>query len=168
MNKRFWRFSGTRILGFSLVLLAIFAATHQLTTPLWKAPEIVLALGGTYEDLRKYSTIEFSPLRRGRGWFGIPKDDARLRFTDPLYGFETPLARFFTVSFDENIIVDVVMSPQIEPLLIDDALKVVLDLQAQWCAKGWVPVGTRKDPTITDNPEWRFFLRKGILAGRSF
>ena len=29
------------------------------------------------------------------------------------------------------------MSPQIEPLLLDDTLKVVLDLQEQWRNAGW-------------------------------
>jgi len=38
------------------------------------------------------------------------------------------------------------MSPQIEPLLLDDALTVVLDLQDQWRQGDWV--GRRQK----DNP----------------
>jgi len=60
------------------------------------------------------------------------------------------------------------MSPQVEPLLIDDALNVVLDLQDQWREKGWVAKGLRNNPTIADTPEWREWLRKGILSGRSY
>ena len=99
---------------------------------------------------------------------GIPKSDARLRFIDPQYGFETPLARFFTVTFVRNLVADIRMSPQIEPLLIDDAMKVVVDLQAQWCAKGWRPIGARRNPTMVDNLGWRAYVRQPALSGRSY
>ncbi len=123
---------------------------------------------GTYEDLRRNSSAPFSPEIRGHIWFGIPMTDARLRFVDPQFGFTTPAARFFTVDFDDNVIYGIRMSPQVEPLLIDDALKVVLDLQDQWREKkGWVAKGLRRNPTIADTPEWRAWLRKGILHGQS-
>jgi hypothetical protein len=125
-------------------------------------------MGGTYENLLRNSSAPFSPEIRDRIWFGIPMTDARLRFVDPQFGFTTPAARFFTVNFDDYVISGIRMSPQIEPLLIDDALKVVLDLQDQWRAKGWVAKGVRDDPTIADTPEWREWLRKGVLAGRSY
>lgn len=154
----------------NLLLLAVvaWAAIHQLTQPLWDEPEIVLKMGGTYDDLRRNSSAPFSPEIRGHIWFGIPKVDAKLRFVDPQFGFTTPAARFFTVDFDDNVIYSLRMSPQIEPLLIDDALKVVLDLQDQWRAKGWVAKGLRNNPTIVDTPEWRAYLRKGILAGITY
>ncbi|MBB3241828.1 hypothetical protein FHW68_003354 [Pseudomonas sp. Tn43] len=154
----------------NLLLLAVvaWAAIHQLTQPLWDEPEIVLKMGGTYDDLRRNSSAPFSPEIRGHIWFGIPKVDAKLRFADPQFGFTTPAARFFTVDFDDNVIYSLRMSPQIEPLLIDDALKVVLDLQDQWRAKGWVAKGLRNNPTIVDTPEWRAYLRKGILAGITY
>lgn len=156
--------------GAYLLVLAVltWAVLHRLTQPLWDAPEIVVEMGGTYEDLRRNSSAPFSPYIHDRIWFGIPMTDARLRFVDPQFGFTTPAARFFTVNFDDYVISGIRMSPQIEPLLIDDALKVVLDLQDQWRAKGWVAMGVRDDPTIADTPEWRAYLRKGILSGRSF
>ncbi|NUU34066.1 hypothetical protein [Pseudomonas sp. C2B4] len=156
--------------GASLVLLAVltWAAIHQLTQPLWDEPEIVLEIGGKYEDLRRNSSAAFSPPIRGQIWFGIPKVDARLRFVDPQFGFITPAARYFAVGFNNNAVYSLRMSPQIEPLLIDDALKVVLDLQEQWRAKGWVAKGLRNNPTIADTPEWRAYLRKGILHGQSY
>ncbi|KAB0504972.1 hypothetical protein [Pseudomonas lini] len=158
-----WRYAA------NLLLLAVltWAAIHQLTQPLWDEPEIVLEMGGTYEDLRRNSSAPFSPEIRGHIWFGIPMTDARLRFVDPQFGFTTPAARFFTVDFDDNVIYGIRMSPQVEPLLIDDALKVVLDLQDQWREKGWVAKGLRRNPTIADTPEWRAWLRKGILHGQS-
>ncbi|MDT9675261.1 hypothetical protein F6R97_11745 [Pseudomonas sp. JV414] len=158
-----WRYAA------NLLLLAVltWAAIHQLTQTLWDEPEIVLEMGGTYEDLRRNSSAPFSPEIRGHIWFGIPMTDARLRFVDPQFGFTTPAARFFTVDFDDNVIYGIRMSPQVEPLLIDDALKVVLDLQDQWREKGWVAKGLRRNPTIADTPEWRAWLRKGILHGQS-
>ncbi|MFJ2365578.1 hypothetical protein ACIPIN_18055 [Pseudomonas sp. NPDC087697] len=151
-----------------MLVLLILAAIRQLTQPLWGEPEIALEMGGTYEDMRKHSSASFSPLIRGHVWFGIPKVDAKLRFVDPQFGFTTPVARFFTVDFDDSVIFGIRMSPQIEPLLIDDALKVVLDLQDQWRAKGWVAKGLQNNPTIVDTPEWRAYLRKGILAGITY
>ncbi|WP_443690312.1 hypothetical protein, partial [Pseudomonas sp.] len=131
-------------------------------------PEIALEMGGTYEDLRERSTANFSQLIPGRVWFGIPKSDARLRFIDPQYGFSTSQARFFTVSFDDNLIVDVRMSPQIEPLLLDDALKVVLDLQDQWRQSGWVVIWPKDDPPFADTPEWRAQLQDVNKGGRTY
>ncbi|WP_392885106.1 hypothetical protein ACF6ZU_15855 [Pseudomonas migulae] len=163
------RLFGWRCGAYLLVLaLLTWVAFHQLTQPLWDEPEIVLEMGGTYEYLHRNSSAPFSPQIRGHIWSGIPMTDARLRFVDPQFGFTTPAARFFSVGFDDNVIYSIRMSPQIEPLLIDDALKVVLDLQNQWREKGWVAKGLRNNPTIADTPEWRAYLRKGILSGRSF
>ncbi|MHC8322551.1 hypothetical protein ACYZT4_17990 [Pseudomonas sp. GB2N2] len=162
------RRSGLRHGTGLLILAALMVfAIRQLQQPLWDDPQITLEIGGTYEEMRKISTAPFSPLIRGHVWGGIPKTDARLRFIDPQYGFDTPLARFFTITFNDNVIEDVLMSPQIEPLLIDDALNVVLDLQEQLRAKGWVAKGLRRHPTIDDTPEWRDYLRKGVLHGQS-
>lgn len=148
-------------------VLAVLVA-RQLTQPLWDEPVVTLKLGETYAYLREHSTAPFSPLIRGHIWGGMPKTDARMRFVDPQYGFETPLSRFLSVGFNDNVIDDVRMSPQVEPLLIDDAMKVVLDLQAQWCAAGWKPVGLPRRPTMADTPEWRAFLGPGRRAGYSY
>ena len=124
MNLRHWR----RGASWLLLAVLILAAIHRLMQPLWGEPEIALEIGGTYEEMRNRSSAAFSPLLPGHLWLGIPAVDARLRLIDPQYGFITPLARFFTVGFDDNVVKDIRMSPQIEPLLLDDALKVVLDL----------------------------------------
>ena len=170
MIKRFslsnWR---SRVWLVLCVILAIVVG-RQLMQPLWNDPVITLRIGESYEYMEAHSTAPFSVWGRGRKGLsgGIPKTDARLRFVDPLYGFETPLARFFTVTFVNNLIDDIRMSPQIEPLLIDDAMKVVIDLQTQWCANGWRPIRANGSPTIADTPEWRAYLRQGRLAGYSY
>ena len=160
---------GWRCGAYLLVLAGLtWVVIHRLTQPLWDEPEIVVEMGGTYENLLRNSSAPFSPEIRDRIWFGIPMTDARLRFVDPQFGFTTPAARFFTVNFDDYVISGIRMSPQVEPLLIDDALNVVLDLQDQWREKGWVAKGLRNNPTIANTPEWREWLRKGILSGRSY
>jgi hypothetical protein len=160
---------GWRCGAYLLVLAGLtWVVIHRLTQPLWDEPEIVVEMGGTYESLLRNSSAPFSPEIRDRIWFGIPMTDARLRFVDPQFGFTTPAARFFTVNFDDYVISGIRMSPQVEPLLIDDALNVVLDLQEQWREKGWVAKGLRNNPTIADTPEWRAYLSKGILSGRSY
>ncbi|CBJ80457.1 hypothetical protein KKJ06_17945 [Xenorhabdus bovienii] len=101
-------------------------------------PEIALVIGEPYDEMRQRSSAAIDPHIPGHAWYNIPKTDARLRFADPKYGFVTPPARFFTVMFDDGIINSVRMSPQIEPLLYDDAIKIVLDLQDQWRKTGWM------------------------------
>jgi hypothetical protein len=150
-----------------LALLAVVVARLPVQS-LWKEPEIALEMGGTYEDMLKHSSALFTDPFLDHSWFGIPKVDARLRFIDPKYGFTTPLARFFTVSFDKNIISSLRMSPQIEPLLIDDALKVVMDLEEQWRRGGWVGRRQERNPPFADTPEWRAHLRDEKKRGATY
>ncbi|MCX2901035.1 hypothetical protein ORL50_25185, partial [Pseudomonas mandelii] len=110
---------------FALAIVAVLSAT--LIQTLSDDPEIALVIGEPWEDMRHRSSATIDPAIPGRSWFMIPKSDARLRFTDSQYGFVTPLARFFVVTFSDELIRSVRMSPQIEPLLLDDTLKVVLD-----------------------------------------
>ncbi|CBJ80459.1 hypothetical protein XBJ1_1326 [Xenorhabdus bovienii SS-2004] len=51
------------------------------------------------------------------------------------------------------------MSPQIEPLLYDDAIKIVLDLQDQWHKAGWVLTKAQERPALANTPELRAQLR---------
>jgi hypothetical protein len=163
------RVSGRRRrLGIVLLALLAVALMRWGFQALSDEPEIALEMGGTYEDLRERSTANFSQLIPGHVWFGIPKTDARLRFIDPQYGFVTPLARFFTVGFDDNLIDGIRMSPQIEPLLLDDALKVVLDLQDQWRQGSWVVIWPKDDPPFADTPEWRAQLQDVNKGGRTY
>ena len=131
-------------------------------------PEIALVIGEPYEDMRKRSTASIGPAVSGRAWFNIPRSDARLRFVDAQYGFVTPPARFFAVMFDDELVDGVRMSPQIEPLLLDDTLKIVLDLQDQWRKAGWKPIRVKDDPPFADTPEWRAQLRGVKKSGTSY
>lgn len=137
----------------------LIAATLGLIEALSKEPVIALAMGGTYENLREHSSVPFTQRIPGHIWMGIPRTDARLRFIDPQYEFVTPRARFFTVIFDDSIVTSIRMSPQVEPLLLDDAMRVALDLQSQWQQGGWRVAGRRSFPPFADTPEWRAQLR---------
>lgn len=161
MNRRRW---------VSLIFLALLAVVvvRLPVQALWDEPEIALEMGGTYEDMLERSSALFTDPFFGHAWFGIPKVDARLRFIDPKYGFTTPLARFFTVSFDDKIITSLRMSPQIEPLLLDDALKVVLDLQDQWLRGGWIAKKQKNFPPIADTPQWRAQLQDATKGGTTY
>lgn len=114
--------------------------------------EIALIYGEPWEDMRQRSSAVIPAAIPGHYAFHIPKSDARLRFIDPQYGFITPLARFFTISFDNERVANIRMSPQIEPLLLDDALKVVLELQDQWRKQGWFVSDPESNPALADTP----------------
>lgn len=150
------------------VIILLLILTYAIYGKSSEESRIVLSLDGTYEQMREKSNVGFSPLIAGEIWFGMPSSDAKLMFTDPQYGFTTKVARFFTVSFRDNIIQSIRMSPQIEPLLLDDALSVVLDLQRQWQEGGWVASSPYSDPPFEDTHQWRNKLRDINKGGRTF
>ncbi|MFP3517391.1 hypothetical protein SB766_14465 [Pseudomonas sp. SIMBA_077] len=166
MGTTVTRHSGWQRAGLGLVVAALLA---------WGAvrlfadePEIALTPGEPWEDMRQRSSAAIDPAIPGHYWGRLPKSDARLHLIDPQYGFVTPLARFFTVSFDNERVSSIRMSPQIEPLLLDDTLKVVLDLQEQWRKGGWVPIRVYDDPPFADTPQWRAQLRNVNIGGTSY
>jgi hypothetical protein len=152
------------VLVLAIATFLIVAAVHFLSDE----PEIALMIGEPWEDMRQRSSAAIGPAIAGHYWFTIPSTDARLRFVDPQYGFLTPLARFLSVSFDDERVGNVRMSPQIEPLLLDDTLKVVLDLQEQLRAAGWTPIRVEEDPPFADTPQWRAQLRDVNKGGTSY
>ncbi|MDQ0126283.1 hypothetical protein J2W17_005265 [Pseudomonas lini] len=156
-----WR---RKVLAIAVAALLTMAVMRALSDE----PEIALVIGEPWEAMRLRSSAVIDPVFPGYSWFNTPKSDARLRFIDYQFGFVTPLARFFTVSFDrDGLVRSLRMSPQIEPLLLDDTLKVVLDLQEQWRHGGWIPVRVNDDPPFADTPEWRARLRDVNKGGTS-
>lgn len=151
-------------LALAVMAFLIVAAIKALSDE----PEIALMIGEPWEDMRQRSTATIDPAIKGHYWGRLPKSDARLRFIDPRYGFVTPLARFFTISFDDELVSDVRMSPQIEPLLLDDTLKIVLDLQEQWRRAGWTPTWTEDFPSFDDTPQWRARLRDEYKVSKAY
>ncbi|MBD2798230.1 hypothetical protein ID856_17135 [Xenorhabdus sp. 18] len=160
-----WRRGGL-ILALLIVLSLIAAYFYHSFYS--REPEIALVIGEPYEAMRQRSSAAIDPHLPGKIWFNIPKTDARLRFTDPKYGFVTPLARFFVVKFNDGIIENVRMSPQIEPLFYDDAIKIVLDLQDQWRKAGWVLTLPKTSPALVNTPELHDNLRNMKAPGTTY
>lgn len=154
-----------RIVSFPLLLWATFAAGQALVEAVSDDPEIALIIDEPWEDMRQRSSASIGPAIPGHYWGRYPRTDARLRLIDPQYGFVTPRARFFAISFDDEKVSSVRMSPQVEPLLIDDALKVFLDIQDQWRKGGWIPIRRLSKPPLDDTPEWRARLRDQDQGG---
>lgn len=153
----------------NLSLLAVAALlTAAAIQVLSDEPEIALHIGEPYELMRQRSSAVIGPAIPGQVSFNIPKTDARLRFLDPEYGFVTPLASFFTIIYNKEKIISVRMSPQIEPLLLDDTLKVVLDLQDQLRNTGWTAIRLKDYPSFADTPQWRAQLRDVNKGGTSY
>lgn len=152
--------------GLSLIVAAFLVfATVRLFAD---TPEVALTPGEPWEDMRQRSSAAIGPAIPGKNWGRFITSDARLRLIDPQYGFVTPPARFFTVSFDNERVSNIRISPQVEPLLLDDTLKVVLDLQEQWRKGGWIPVDVNYWPPFADTPEWRAKLRNVNKGGKSY
>jgi hypothetical protein len=143
------------VLRMGILALLAMAGMRLCASGHREPPEISLVLGEPYEDMRKRSSAQIAEAIPGEAWFRMPRSDARLRFNDPVYGFTTPTARYFTVGFSSDKVRNVHMSPQIEPLRLDDAIRVALDLQDQWRRGGWVPLDANEWPPVMDNKEWR-------------
>ncbi|MDX7987033.1 hypothetical protein FE392_06765 [Xenorhabdus sp. 12] len=150
----------------SLLIVLSLIAVYFYHSFYSNKPEIALVIGEPYENMRQRSSADIAPDLPGKIWYNIPKTDSRLRFTDPKYGFMTPSARFFVVKYNNGIIESVRISPQIEPLLYDDAIKIVLDLQDQWRKAGWVLTGGYHP--LVNTPEAHDSLRKMKGTGITF
>jgi hypothetical protein len=149
-------------------LIAGVIAAYYLVPMLTPTPEIALTIGEPWEDMRQRSTARIGPSVPGRSWFGMPDTDASLRLVDSRYGFTTPPARFFAVGFTDDRVRNVRMSPQVEPLLLDDALKLVMDIEAQLVAGGWVNIRPDSQPRFADTPQWRAQLRDSKQGGTTY
>ncbi|WP_243245138.1 hypothetical protein [Pseudomonas maioricensis] len=160
--KLYWRFlaqvcggrGSVGVAGTGLLILVLACLWDQI-----REKEIALIIGEPWEDMRQRSSARISPAIPNEIWHGIPEPDARLRFADSQYGFLTPPARFFTIGYVRDVVTTVRMSPQVEPLLLEDTLKVVLDLQEQWRSSGWQSILTQTGPPFADTSQSRSRLR---------
>lgn len=148
-----------RIIKRLLLATLLVVAVREAWLTVAPDPEIALIEGEPWDDMRARSSASIGPAIPGEIWYRMPKTDARLRVVDSQYGFVTPKARFFTINFNKGRVDGVSMSPQVEPLVLDDTVKVLMDLQDQWRAGGWTVITPRK-PAFVDTPGWRKALRE--------
>lgn len=148
-------------------ILAVLSATllvvgagkaAELLTP---AKEIALIIGEPWKDMQARSSAKIADNIPNEIWYRVPEELAYLRFADPKFGFTTPPAKFFTVSFDDDASIrSVRMSPQVEPLPLQEALDIVLDLQNQWRKSGWDLDEPQEFPAYDNTPVWHEALKK--------
>lgn len=158
----------TRIRSSFLIFLLAALQVNCAFGVVSSEPEISIMINEPWEDMRQRSSAELNPVAPGKISHTMPTSDARLRFNDPKFGFVTPLARYIDVTYANERVGSIRMIPQTEPLRLDDALKVVIDLQDQWREKGWLAVNVRDTPPIADTPEWRRWFRDGEQHALSF
>jgi len=146
-----WRFVLLVVLTVACLRWAIEAMLDDF--------EVSLVINEPWEHMRQRSRAAIGHEPPGNVWSNQSRSGVRLRFNDPEYGFITPLARDFIIRSRNERVKSVRLSPQTEPLSLDDALEVILDLQDQLQKKGWVPARVFDDPAIADTPEWRTWFR---------
>jgi hypothetical protein len=156
-----------RIIKRLLLAILLVVAVREAWLTVAPDPEIALIIGEPWEDMRARSSASIGPAIPGEIWYQMPKTDARLRLIDPQYGFVTPKARYFTINFKYAHVGGIRMPPQVEPLLLDDTVKVLMDLQDQWRASGWTVVFA-DEPAFVDTPEWRKALREASNGKTTF
>lgn len=159
-SKLFRRIRDNKILAVLATTLLVVGACKaaELLTP---AKEIALIIGEPWKDMQARSTAEIDPVYEGRHWYRQPKQLSYMRFADPSHGFKTPAAKFFTVGFDDKGNIDGVrMSPQVEPLPLQEALDIVLDLQNQWRKSEWELDEPEDFPAYDDTLVWHEALKK--------
>lgn len=162
--RRFsWRFA---CLGLAItVLWGIYAMARPVD-------EVVLSIGESYEQVRRQSHSTLPAIEFNANWGGSVSRLTRLHFVDPQFGFVTPAAKFLAVHYDSAGNVDSVsLSPQAATLPLDDAMAILVDLQAQLRRGGWKPFRGERSQPIEDTPARRAEIRKvlrsdKLLAGR--
>ncbi|MFN4328778.1 MAG: hypothetical protein ACK4FF_07875 [Limnobacter sp.] len=141
---------------FSVLLVVLtYAGACQAIDYLTPAKEIALIIGEPWKDMQTRSTARIGDDIPDEIWFREPIDLAYLRFADPQYGFITPPAKFFAIGFNRGRIDSIRMSPQVEPLPLQDALNIVLSLQEQWRRGGWVVVDPKNNPAHENTEHWK-------------
>ncbi|WP_053568646.1 hypothetical protein [Caballeronia cordobensis] len=127
----------------------------------WLTPpdEVVLTLGEPYEQVRERSRSTLPPAEKNTNWAGVVSRPTRLRLVAYEKVLVTPPSMFLAVTYDSRGRVDGVrLSPQVEPLPLDETLKIVRNLQDQ-LRRGWTPFRSRQSQPIRDDVATRDAIR---------
>lgn len=117
--------------------------------------EVALVFGEPWADMQKRSSATIPDPIPGHHWYIQPEEISTLRFADPQFEFTTPPAKFFVITHDDKEkVYSIRMSPVLEPLPLEQALQVVLDLQDQWRKKGWELTYPDEFPAYENTPFW--------------
>ncbi len=143
---------------FVALLLAV--GINNAIKALTPAKEIALIIGEPWDDMQARSTAKIGDDITDEIWYHAPEELAYLRFADPKHEFVTPPAKYFTVTFNRGHVFSVRMSPQLEPLPLQEALDIVLELQNQWRNNGWELRNPEDYPAHENNDTWREAIKK--------
>jgi hypothetical protein len=127
----------------------------------WLRPvdEVALTLNEPYEQVRERSRFILPPAEKNMAWAGVVSRPARFRLFEVERGFVTPPAKFMAVTYDQHGIVDGVrLSPQTDPLPLDESLAIVRNLQDQ-LRRGWTPFRSNEWSPIRDDAATRDAIR---------
>jgi hypothetical protein len=150
-NKWRWRVA-CLVLGF--------AAVWGIYVKARPADEVVLTIGEPYTQVRQQSRSTLPVLTRDNRIGLYIRRPAVLRFSDPHYGFVTPAAKFLSLYADESgKVVAVTLSPQVEPLPLDEAMAVFIGLQDQFQRGGRKPFRVNRSSPIEDTRDTRAQIR---------
>ncbi|MCQ8896463.1 hypothetical protein NQT62_08465 [Limnobacter humi] len=137
------------------LLIVSYVGVSKTIDYLTPPKEIALIIGEPWKNMQARSTATIGDEIPGHNWNREPRQLSYLRFADNQYGFVTPPAKFFTVSFDDKGLVEFIrMSPQVEPLPLKDTLDIILNLQDQWAKSGWDLDDSVNFPAYQDSPFW--------------
>lgn len=144
-----------------ILALSLIGAIWQIYTTFKPSDIVVLRLGESYEQVRERSRSTLPS--RDPSWGPLASVIAKLHFDDPEYGFTTPVSVFLSMGYSgpQNSNVDSVqLSPQLEPLSIDEVLTIVMNIQDQLLKRGWHPFQYSRMRPIEDTPQFRRLIRE--------
>lgn len=150
-----------RCFAFALKASLLAALVGQLCSGKESTDVVVLKLAEPYEQVRQHSRSTLPPWEPG-DFLAIVTRPATFRFDDARYGFTTPAAKFLAVGMSSRTskVDSVTLSPQVEALPLDDAVAILLDLQAQLRRSGWRPFQASYWRPIEDESELRRAIRE--------
>ena len=143
------------IVGAALFGIAVWSGYE------WLRPvdEVALTLNEPYELVRERSGFILPPAEENMAWVGAVSHPARFRLFELERGFVTPPAKFLAVTYDQHGLVDGVrLSPQVEPLPLDESLAIVRNLQDQ-LYRGWKPFSSSDSRPIRNDVATRDAIR---------
>jgi hypothetical protein len=146
---------------FALKVSLLAVLMGQLCSGKESTDAVVVQLGEPYEQVRRHSRSTLPPWEPG-DFLAIVTRPATFHFDHARYGFTTPAAKFLAVGMSGRTgnVDSVTLSPQVEALPLDDALAILLDLQAQLRRGGWRPFQASYWRPIEDESELRRTVRE--------
>jgi len=154
--------------GFAAIALVAWRYLQQ------PAPTYLVAqVDQTFEEVAKHSTFPVweksnrpseypGDLKAGVTWIREPSVIVRL--DDEGSGFDLPPAKFGAITYMDNRVQSIIVTPLLKTLTFDDMVAVLQNLQETFKAKGWVPWNGSHSQWFDLSPEGRQKLLDDMYA----